>query len=228
MQLTRRSFTYPEDALRAVAGVAAKYQNELQDDYVAGLWRRALVRELLWHGTLEYDRKNLQPLPSRYIAPSWSWASHQGEILFPSLHPDAVTSTVVIIDCFVVLMNSALPFGDIVGGQITICAPVKTARLVSVALFDLQPETDEVRGLVHIDSREDLQSEFRRSRTVVNEFDIIICLRLSEEQGLVLRQVNMNKYTGEQGSRKYRRIGHFNSHSKEWLGDCKEEQVTLV
>jgi hypothetical protein len=227
-ELTRRSLTHPEDALRAVAGIASKYQKELRDGYVAGLWRRALVGELLWCGRLVRDRERLQPRPPRYIAPSWSWASHQGEISFLSQQPDAVMATVVVKDCSIVLMNSEMPFGDIVGGQITICAPVKTARLVSWALFDLQPETDKVRGNVCIDGREDLHSDFRRSRTVVNEFDIVTCLRLTEEWGLVLRQVSMNKYTGEQRSRKYRRIGCFQSYSKEWLGDCKREQIIIV
>jgi hypothetical protein len=46
------------------------------------------MRELLWHGALEHDWKNLQLFPSGYVAPSWSWASYQGMVFFPFQQSD--------------------------------------------------------------------------------------------------------------------------------------------
>ncbi|KAF1953055.1 HET-domain-containing protein [Byssothecium circinans] len=228
MQLSRRLLTYPEDALRAVAGVAARYQKELRDKYVAGLWRRALVRELLWHGHLEHDPMHLQPRSIRYIAPSWSWASRVGEIFFPPYQQDATLSTIVITDCCIVLKDSASPFGDIIDGHIAICAPVKKARLVSHTLFDLRPEIDKIEGCVYIDSREDLHSKFCQSRTVVEEFDVVLCLRLTNEMGLVLKRVHIEKHTRKQEAETYRRVGCFQSYSEEWLSDCRDQQIVIV
>ena len=228
MELTGRALTYPEDALHAVAGIAAKYQKEIQDDYVAGLWRGVLVRELLWHRTLEHKREKVPPRPSRYIAPSWSWASCQGQISFPVTEQDAVMSTVVIKDCSVRLMNDAIKFGDIIDGYVIVCAEVTMARMVSIGLFDPEPQADTMWGYVHIDAQEDVQNNFRRSRTVVSEFDIVTCIRLSQEQGLVLKQVNDNKYTRESISKVYQRIGHFQSCNQGWPSDCKKEEIVIV
>jgi hypothetical protein len=211
-----------------VAGIAAKYQKEIQDDYVAGLWGGVLVRELLWHGDLEEEREKVLPRPSRYIAPSWSWASRQGEISFALTEQDAVMSTVVIKDCSVRLMNDANPFGDIVDGYVILCAQVATARMVSCGLFDPEPQADTIWAFVHIDAQEDVQNNFQRTRTVVREFDIVTCIRLSQEQGRVLKQVSDNKYAGERISKVYRRIRCFQSCNQGWPSDWKKEEIIIV
>jgi hypothetical protein len=228
MELTKRSFTYTEDVLRAVAGIAAKYQEELQDQYLAGLWKQALVHELLWHGELEHDPKNLRPRPCRYIAPSWSWASRTGSVMFAPYEAKDRTSDVTITDCSIVLKDDTIPFGDISHGHITLRAPIKLARLVSFALFDIQPNIDRLEGTVYVDSREDLHEACRQSRTVVSESEVVSCLRLTNDTGLVLKRTAKDEQTGKLGLDTYRRIGFFQSHREQWLSDCQRQHIAVV
>ena len=69
--------TFPSDKLIALAGLAQCIGNITKDQYVAGLWRKSLKHDLLWHvcGTGEPRRR-----PSGYRAPTFSWASIDGEI----------------------------------------------------------------------------------------------------------------------------------------------------
>lgn len=45
---TGRNLTVQADVLPALSGLAAAYQNPLRDEYVAGLWRRDIVRGMCW------------------------------------------------------------------------------------------------------------------------------------------------------------------------------------
>jgi hypothetical protein len=60
--------TYEKDKLVALSGIARSFQQLLGDQYLAGLWRRTLVYDLLW--SVPKPRKR-----TAYRAPSWSWAS---------------------------------------------------------------------------------------------------------------------------------------------------------
>jgi hypothetical protein len=67
--------TYSKDKLVALSGVARHFQLRLNDQYVAGLWRNELLRQLCWcvnRMNPSADR-NTSNVP--YRAPTWSWAS---------------------------------------------------------------------------------------------------------------------------------------------------------
>jgi hypothetical protein len=74
------SLTYPSDKLIAISGVAKMVQSVVGDEYVAGMWRKDLLYQLVWHG----GRTNIRP--PVYRAPSWSWASVDG-IYWPASFP---------------------------------------------------------------------------------------------------------------------------------------------
>ena len=59
------------DKLIAIAGVATRVRSHLRMRYLAGLWQDSLWLDLLWFS--KYDPK--LPRPSKYRAPTWSWAS---------------------------------------------------------------------------------------------------------------------------------------------------------
>ncbi|KAL8396400.1 hypothetical protein RB594_004628 [Gaeumannomyces avenae] len=77
----------PNDRLIAISAVARLAVAAFQDTYVAGLWRSALEELLAWRVS-PYPRDN----PARtaaatwpaevYRAPSWSWASVDGQVRF--------------------------------------------------------------------------------------------------------------------------------------------------
>ncbi|CAI6088594.1 unnamed protein product [Clonostachys chloroleuca] len=73
-QLTKES-----DRLIALYGVAQWMREKLIDDeYVAGLWKKHLLNHLLW---MTYPNLKKQR-PADYRAPSWSWASVIGKVSF--------------------------------------------------------------------------------------------------------------------------------------------------
>jgi Heterokaryon incompatibility protein (HET) len=66
--------TYPSDKLLALSAVAKGYAESrgwTPDEYLAGLWRRDLIRQLSWVVIAPWSSKREQ----EYVAPSWSWAS---------------------------------------------------------------------------------------------------------------------------------------------------------
>ncbi|KAF2758856.1 HET-domain-containing protein [Pseudovirgaria hyperparasitica] len=78
---TRRSLTFPSDKLPALVGAAQAFQRRLRsprNGYYAGLWEDNLHKDLLWRPKFSIP---LTLVPNR--APSWSWASVDGPVLFP-------------------------------------------------------------------------------------------------------------------------------------------------
>jgi hypothetical protein len=72
-QYSTRQLTKASDKLMAIVGVAALMQHNTRLIFVAGLWKHALVFNLLW-STNETEQRSDRPVPS------WSWASVDGEI----------------------------------------------------------------------------------------------------------------------------------------------------
>lgn len=64
-----------QDKLVAILGIAQDFGQALGDELVAGLWKSRLLEELCWlRKSLPFDRKD--PGPSKWRAPTWSWASN--------------------------------------------------------------------------------------------------------------------------------------------------------
>jgi hypothetical protein len=97
---TRRSLTQATDKLVAIAGLAKlilhapretglapsksivqgaldSVSNSKASSYVAGLWRSTFISELAW-SVEELEKSGL----SSYVAPSWSWASFNGPVIY--------------------------------------------------------------------------------------------------------------------------------------------------
>ena len=75
------ALTVKQDKLPALAGIVQKMAGLLDDQYLAGLWRRFIVDELCWSATVQ-NRGEPQKQPFRlttYCAPSWSWTSEEGQ-----------------------------------------------------------------------------------------------------------------------------------------------------
>ena len=68
----------PGDKLIAISGLAKYMQRILDDEYVAGLWRRYLGYELFWIVCFEVKRPASGP--TVYRAPTWSWASLDAKV----------------------------------------------------------------------------------------------------------------------------------------------------
>lgn len=74
--------TFPSDRLIALSAVAKRMTGIHGDEYVAGMWRRYLERELIWSVSVRHADRSPSSnwTPPAYRAPSWSWASTEGNI----------------------------------------------------------------------------------------------------------------------------------------------------
>ena len=125
---TGRNLTVQTDVLPALSGIAAAFQNLLQDDYCAGLWRNDIVRGLCWsRHAFPKMLSNGQEQKDTNM-PSWSWASMTRGRFINDLGEDfrwpfiGVEESAVVVDVCA-QPGSADIFGQISGGILTIRAP---------------------------------------------------------------------------------------------------------
>jgi hypothetical protein len=69
---TLRELAKASDTLPGISGVAEVFRSRLEDEYIAGLWKKDLINGLVWFNINDlWDRS----CSTEYHAPSWSWAS---------------------------------------------------------------------------------------------------------------------------------------------------------
>jgi hypothetical protein len=108
--------TFPTDRLIALSGIAREVQKVLKTTYIAGMWQDQLPDSLLWesYGDSRYA------VSSKYIAPSWSWASVPRPIHTANVHSASVRPCATVLDVEVTLANLDDPFGQITDGYLHI------------------------------------------------------------------------------------------------------------
>jgi hypothetical protein len=105
---SRRFLTYSNDKLPAIAGIAARYNQVFEGKYLAGLWESSLLSELMWCS----DRSDItRPLVQR--APSWSWASVDGEVHHNWCPDNRVSYAPFVEHCYTTPVSLASPYGHV-------------------------------------------------------------------------------------------------------------------
>ncbi|KAF5501888.1 hypothetical protein CGCA056_v014768 [Colletotrichum aenigma] len=69
-----RKLTFQADKLVALSAISRVFQERVDDEFLAGLWRRELVHDLSW------NRSRVEESRECLGAPSWSWASIDGAV----------------------------------------------------------------------------------------------------------------------------------------------------
>ncbi|KAF0323043.1 het domain-containing protein [Colletotrichum asianum] len=69
-----RKLTFQADKLVALSAISRVFQERVDDEFLAGLWRRELVHDLSW------NRSRVEESRGCIGAPSWSWASINGAV----------------------------------------------------------------------------------------------------------------------------------------------------
>ncbi|UPK92238.1 hypothetical protein LCI18_003173 [Fusarium solani-melongenae] len=113
---TSSALTYPSDKLVALSSVAAMLERFLSDKYLASIWGRTAVYDLLWH--VREPRRR-----SSHGAPSWSWASmNDGPILWSDRilprYPHDAHQLATVIRAETTAHNPHNPTGRVSSGRI--------------------------------------------------------------------------------------------------------------
>jgi len=134
---SRCELTFEQDKLVALAGVARALKVQMGCDYLAGMWRTELERNLLWSVGSKFRR------PEEYRAPSWSWASVDGGIIIPerrSRIEAAKDEAEIEILCVSTQKKSADEMGQVEGGALIVRGPLMSCFVQKIKDFKSLPE----------------------------------------------------------------------------------------
>ena len=150
LEYSRRSLTKQDDKLVAISALASRYQAATGDEYIAGLWRTGLERNLTWKSTFGDSEKELPivkaPRPVKYTAPTWSWASLCRQVKLRGVgtkwKQTELLSSVVDVN---VAASSHNAFGQVVSAFVRI----RCHQLKKAAVSDATPDRIDVFLLRH-------------------------------------------------------------------------------
>ncbi len=111
-----KRLTYTSDKLLALTGLAKQYmaRNRLHAaDYLVGMWKPQLPHALLWR--VEQGRR-----PTRYRAPTWAWASIDGEVKYPEPSTSARETCIEVISLDMKYGPSSDNFGIVESGKMKV------------------------------------------------------------------------------------------------------------
>jgi len=175
---SRRALTYTDDKLLAIAGVAKVFSSIMKQRFLAGLWDGHLIHGLLWSVVTTIDR------PLKYRAPSWSWASCDGDLAYSKSHSsDGAVARVLEAECET---TSGDGFGVVTSGHVLL-----EACSFVLAIDDggdwwaTWGEHQSIRSFSTFDNREDLSS-LRNVRGAI--------LQISRAE--IVRGVRVDPYRG--------------------------------
>lgn len=164
-QYNTRNLTDPSDKFPALSGIAKVYADRLDDEYVAGIWKKSMIEGLCWQGL------GCKPFDGSYRAPSWSWASVDGTAAtgFHRAHHDMAT----IVD-YHVEVDGDNPFGRIKDAWIKMEASLvplflstKTGPTGHICL-----ETRSGQGKGYVCSFDTIDGKYSVSADLVREMDV--------------------------------------------------------
>ena len=114
MDLTRPN----EDKLAAIGGVAKYIARLINDEYIAGFFRRSFLSHITWRRVPTYEESQHLTRPAAWRAPSWSWASVDGRIEMHTIVPNetfARLQTVALAS-----LDKGNPFGALTDGWVVL------------------------------------------------------------------------------------------------------------
>ncbi|THV50641.1 hypothetical protein BGAL_0142g00220 [Botrytis galanthina] len=211
------NLTYGKDKLPAFSGIAKLEFDENGDQYLAGMWRKKIEVQLCW-GRVGWLASKRPP----WRAPSWSWASIDGEVRWLESHV-GYTRYAHVVDANTT-PYSYDPFGQVIDGFIRLaCSTMAAGHIVitetldgagsrgdAAISLDVRGQKKEFR--IYLDCIDDINQDYARliylvpliggpgatsSKSSENKWirDLVV-------EGLVLQ--NTDPVT-----RKYTRIGSF-------------------
>ncbi|KAI3320521.1 hypothetical protein HD806DRAFT_506649 [Xylariaceae sp. AK1471] len=127
-EYTKRKMTYNTDKLPAISGIAECLAQQTKDFYVAGLWKSHLPLGLLWASAQPHLQSNSQ----EYRAPSWSWASLEGQVDWFDHLQTKVDRHLSILACDVMPTFTQAPYGTVTSGSLVLSGHLQGAAMCDI------------------------------------------------------------------------------------------------
>jgi hypothetical protein len=115
-QYSRLNLTFEKDIFPALQGISKQYYQYYKSPYIAGLWEKSIISDLLWYVT--DSEKTIRP--QQWRAPSWSWASIVGRVDW--FYVPAPTLGAMYIKADIVPAGTD-EFGELLSAKITLMGP---------------------------------------------------------------------------------------------------------
>lgn len=111
-EYSRASLSYPTDRLPALSGIASRMP-QAWGPYIAGLWSKNLLWELLWdHPNFARGPRYRWGRTRKYVAPSFSWAATSGGIGW-KFHPGPISRQAEVVEVSVTPKDCRNPFSEV-------------------------------------------------------------------------------------------------------------------
>jgi hypothetical protein len=148
---TSAQLTLPRDKLPALSGIARRIHGQKGGQYLAGLWRDERIEaQLCW--------RNHDPRPRlpTWRAPSWSWASVDGEIWYTSTQPGICDDTYAhVVEASVTPLAGDM-FGELSAGVLEIvCTGILSGDLMSHDKLVVQGVDEQLECPVFLDTSDE-------------------------------------------------------------------------
>lgn len=217
---TLRWHSHEGDKLPALAGVAEQFSRVTGDSYLAGLWKKSLVPDLLWRAVREKELDPKSSRPARYRAPSWSWASVNWGVYYDNatfMVNASKYKQMEVVDCWVSLAAVEAPFGEVTDGSLRIKAAVLREPFVreKAGRWELMVLNEDGKhsqiGNVHFDDIGPRTSGI-----------VFVFLQWDEDwngEGLVLEELSNGRF---------RRVGMVDAYQARWIYDLEAVVIEIV
>lgn len=209
-QYSRCIFSFPKDKLAAFEGITrCIMETRPEDAYFAGSWKSTALYDLPWYRH-EDERKSFSIANTRGRAPSWSWASVDGNVNFPLATNPFPKVMLRYAEVKSLVGQTELTSNAVaIGGTIHLegfCLPLTLKRSedngiigFSVAEFQFSTTKDRLRSTLYLECCEDISCPSLHVRKMF--FLPLFCMTHSL-YGIILQNVR--------GIGEYRRIGAVN------------------
>jgi len=120
---SERKITVGSDKYVALAAVVEMFESVSKDRYIAGLWEKTFMDDLLWGIWPPMGPDDaLLPRPAKYRAPTWSWASVDAKLQLETFRPTASDASyeAEIVECKVTPKSNLLPLGELADAKLTL------------------------------------------------------------------------------------------------------------
>lgn len=125
---TQRRLGFLEDRLNAISGIAKKMHRTELGEYLGGIFSYALLSQLMW---ARAEGQAPLPRPSEgYRAPSWSWASIDGQVTFKNHMWSSLKTTASLIEFSIQPKSEVERYTKYLSGMVHILGEAAPLKLV--------------------------------------------------------------------------------------------------